>query len=357
MSSVRAMRQKPRFSRSAAMANEGVAALTKVVASHGSIFRETPQQTDVGIDGFIEPVFSEQSFGILVAVQVKSGDSYLNSAKDAFAIPVTAQHVNYWLSMPMPVLIICYSSSRDILSFTEVHDYVAHETYHERAVERIDVPITRPFCRTTLDDLTPLLRRYADQFRIADFFDQCFSDDADQRLSAVRTLSLHPATRDSRAAIFIMRSMLADPDSRVRLDALHHLGYCVARARWSWNPANRDERSITRFSAAVCRDLTMEEVRGLLSDVQGSLLYGPDSLLERLADVCHCASDTVLNFLDDTASNVSLPIEVRRNACWISRGASLDAMAEALREDDETAHELFGEVFAELFGDGTVSPD
>ena len=47
----------------------------------GLIFRETPN-SDVGIDGQIEYVNSRgEATGKIIAVQIKSGDSYLNESK------------------------------------------------------------------------------------------------------------------------------------------------------------------------------------------------------------------------------------------------------------------------------------
>jgi hypothetical protein len=53
----------------------GVAFVEEVVNAHGSIFRPIHQETDVGIDGYIELVKTEKVSGHLIAVQIKCGDS------------------------------------------------------------------------------------------------------------------------------------------------------------------------------------------------------------------------------------------------------------------------------------------
>lgn len=58
-------------------------------------------QDDIGIDGVIEFVDDGKSSGLLLAVQVKSGDSYVASSGDKFIMRaddthVKKAHIKYW---------------------------------------------------------------------------------------------------------------------------------------------------------------------------------------------------------------------------------------------------------------------
>jgi hypothetical protein len=80
-----------KFPKSKATGKLGVSYVERVIFGAGSIFREVPEDTDLGIDGYIEFVENEVSLGLLVAVQIKAGSSYLVQYSDGkyFTIGVT----------------------------------------------------------------------------------------------------------------------------------------------------------------------------------------------------------------------------------------------------------------------------
>jgi hypothetical protein len=71
-----------KYLRTKAIGNIGVTFVESVVSETGSIFRRIPQDTDVGIDGYIEFVENEIVTGTLVAVQIKAGESFLKQYSD-----------------------------------------------------------------------------------------------------------------------------------------------------------------------------------------------------------------------------------------------------------------------------------
>lgn len=85
-------------------ANAGVLFVETVVNEHGSIFHPIHQENDIGIDGLIELIDVGDGSGQLVAVQIKSGDSYLANYGKGFRIPVDQSHIDYWLSYMVPVV-------------------------------------------------------------------------------------------------------------------------------------------------------------------------------------------------------------------------------------------------------------
>lgn len=98
-------------------------ALTKL----GLIFRET-SNTDTGIDGQIEYVDNEgYATGKIVAVQIKSGDSYLHDSKtDAnnWIFYPEIKHKYYWENFSIPIILFVYSPSRDKIYFVDVRQYI-----------------------------------------------------------------------------------------------------------------------------------------------------------------------------------------------------------------------------------------
>lgn len=98
----------------------GVLKISTLINDRGLIFRETPH-TDVGIDGQIEYVNSGgEVTGQLVAVQIKSGDSYLNDKEDHWVFYPQKKHRFYWAGYPLQVIIFIYSPKNGCTYFANV---------------------------------------------------------------------------------------------------------------------------------------------------------------------------------------------------------------------------------------------
>jgi len=87
----------------------GVNAVERAVLEIGWLFRELPT-SDFGIDGQIEIVddFGNPS-GRLIAVQIKSGPSYLKEKTSAgFIYRGDPRHLSYWSQYSLPVIIVLH---------------------------------------------------------------------------------------------------------------------------------------------------------------------------------------------------------------------------------------------------------
>ncbi|ABX40652.1 DUF4365 domain-containing protein [Lachnoclostridium phytofermentans] len=119
---------------------EGVIYLENLVNNHGSIFREVPGDKDTGIDGFIEFVDSEEATGRLLAVQVKSGDSYYNSEKKKFILYPDQEHLDYWKSYTLPVIVVFYSPTEGCSAWIGIEEHIKNLKYHNKPLlSRIEV--------------------------------------------------------------------------------------------------------------------------------------------------------------------------------------------------------------------------
>lgn len=79
----------------------------------GFIFREQTIR-DYGIDAIIERNDEKYPSGKLIAVQIKSGNSYFKEMKeDKVVFRGENKHYDYWLNHSLPVIIVLYSPSND----------------------------------------------------------------------------------------------------------------------------------------------------------------------------------------------------------------------------------------------------
>lgn len=99
--------------RNYATERKGIAAIQSKLAELELIWRET-STGDFGIDGHIEFLDeNSEPTGMMVGVQVKSGQSYFRGETDD-TVPYTAndKHQKYWEHYPVPVLLILYHPDR-----------------------------------------------------------------------------------------------------------------------------------------------------------------------------------------------------------------------------------------------------
>lgn len=79
----------------------------------GFAFREQ-YISDYGVDAIIEPRGTDYLTGKLIAVQIKTGDSYFKEANEEYVVfRDEIKHYNYWLNHSLPVIIVLYSLSTD----------------------------------------------------------------------------------------------------------------------------------------------------------------------------------------------------------------------------------------------------
>ncbi|MFO0838603.1 MAG: DUF4365 domain-containing protein [Phycisphaerae bacterium] len=300
-------------------AKAGVIFVTKVVNEHGSIFHPVHQENDLGVDGFIEIVKGAESSCRLVATQVKSGDSYLASTGNEFAISVDDQHLDYWLGFTVPVIIVAYSPTRKAAAWVSVRDYVEQERYHDRLpVKQIRIPLSKKFDTDALSKgVAGLAHARADERLLIQFADKCLSRNRLERHAAFQALAFHPDSSRLRITCLLARRLLRDDSADTAKDALYVLGFDVGRERWSCNPNNPVESDQSRFAAEICNDLKEDEIRRLLEICDDEAFHGPQGLGERLFDVICCCFDSAQRVLDCVARDPTQPMQRRANALYL----------------------------------------
>ncbi len=336
-------------------ATEGMLFVATVVNDHGSIFRPVHQETDIGVDGHIELVHAENATGKLVAVQVKSGDSYLASDGSEFSVAVDQAHLDYWCSYVVPVILVCYSPSKQLAAWTPIREYVEQERYHGRTpVTSIRVPFYREFNVKALQEgVTGLGTAGADRRILIECVDKCLVGDAKQRFQGLSILAAHPDSRDSSTTAFIARRLLFDDDVSVSDEAIRTLAFHVGRFRWSWNSNNLEENALISYASDLCRDFTAAECQKLIERIDNEWFGGPDAMGERVFDLLVCCEESQ-EVMDDIATDKGQPMQRRINALYMMYGCE-DADLLDYRElaDDPS----LGDVYRAMYADELAKND
>ena len=336
--------------------NEGVLYVQGVVNDHGSIFRPVHQESDVGIDGFIELVDVGEASGQLVAVQIKSGDSYLAAVGRGFRVSADEAHLRYWRTYMVPVILVCYSPTKRIAAWQSVRDFIEHEEYRGRnTITAIEVPKYSPFNVESLGKgIAGLAHARADERLLIKCADKCLSHDSQERRDAFAILSSHPDSRGLRITAKLAREFLLDADIETAKKALFILGYAVGRRRWSWNPQNEQEQEIIRYSVDLCSELSDSEIRRLVDLVDGEEFSGPHGLGERGYDVLCCCYDRAQSILDSVACDRTADVGRRASALYLLYDCSDEALlgaSESLSEDpcmEQVLQYMYGDTEAIL---------
>jgi uncharacterized protein DUF4365/phospholipase D-like protein len=96
-----------RFSKSDALADEGVAAVNMLFNQLGWIFREHSKR-DVGIDAQVEICRDGFVTSRLLALQIKAGESYFTAPTADGWTYRDDKHLDYYLAHSLPVLVVLY---------------------------------------------------------------------------------------------------------------------------------------------------------------------------------------------------------------------------------------------------------
>lgn len=111
----------PKYNPSAKKGRSGLNILTKIVENElGWIVRPNHQEDDFGIDAYIDVVIDGHITGKSIAIQIKSGDSYLKEISGEFwNFCGEKKHLNYYLNHETPVLIVLIDLNKEI-AFWEI---------------------------------------------------------------------------------------------------------------------------------------------------------------------------------------------------------------------------------------------
>lgn len=114
----------PKFPQKSVTERIGVHHVASILAEMGLIFRET-SNSDTGIDGYIEEVNENQeATGRLLAIQIKSGATYLHDQGDNYVYYADESHIHYWKLYPIPVILCAYNPDDGNTYFQTIKSYV-----------------------------------------------------------------------------------------------------------------------------------------------------------------------------------------------------------------------------------------
>ncbi|MEG4044065.1 DUF4365 domain-containing protein [Microcoleus sp. Pol17_C1] len=106
----------------------GIAGTQLIFERLGCIFREQPIE-DYGIDAHVEFIENGQATGKLIAVQIKSGDSWFKEKNgNNIIFRGNNEHLEYWQNHSLPVIVVLYKDSENSAYWQAVNNNTIQRT-------------------------------------------------------------------------------------------------------------------------------------------------------------------------------------------------------------------------------------
>lgn len=160
------------------VADEGVYAVGRIFSrDFGWAFRPQPI-ADFGIDAHVEVCKSGKPLGKVLAIQIKSGESYFQEkAKNGYVYRGSLRHLEYWLNHPLPCILVLYNPSTE-----QVHwQAITHKNVKKAGRRwKLIVPYKQGLDSGALPTLLALIEGSAD------FLDESLTENIDEVSSATQ---------------------------------------------------------------------------------------------------------------------------------------------------------------------------
>jgi hypothetical protein len=122
----------------------------------GCIFREQPIE-DYGIDAHVEFIEKGQATGKLIALQIKSGDSWFQQKNgNNIIFRGNNEHLEYWQNHSLPVIVVLYKDSENTAYWQAVNNNTVQKT---KKGWKLLIPLDRQVNSHALEQLKKLSQK------------------------------------------------------------------------------------------------------------------------------------------------------------------------------------------------------
>jgi hypothetical protein len=158
------------------VADEGIYTVGRIFSrDFGWAFRPQPI-ADFGIDAHVEVCKSGKPVGKILAVQLKSGESYFQEkTKNGYVYRGSPRHLEYWLNYPLPCVLILYNPATQ-----QVHWQAITHKNVEKTGKRWKLIV--PYKQSLDSDAVPTLLALIEGS--ANFLDESITENIDEVSSA-----------------------------------------------------------------------------------------------------------------------------------------------------------------------------
>ncbi|HAN93289.1 MAG TPA: hypothetical protein DCQ33_14595 [Nitrospira sp.] len=303
-----------------ATARNGVNFIRDIVERANCTFQEIDQHNDLGNDAYIEFVCAEEATGCCIAIQVKSGESYVK-ADGSLILKADRAHFEYWKSHSLPICGIVHDPTRSLAAWCDITGYLKSNPHIiDDGPYQIPVADAQLFNDTTFETFREHFLKYKIEYsnnahygssleRFTPFFD------IETRIDALSALfSFH---RDRPSTWCYVASLLRSiEDPRLLRVLVRALEFIPGHGDIFWSARNNINEA-TRLSARMFMEVIFgrEEAVKLLSVVDE---YGFER--GKIGQSVHAIISIIRNIvpmLNDIAFDENISVDIRYTALWL----------------------------------------
>lgn len=202
----------------------GINYVRTIVENHNCIFQEIDLGNDVGNDAYIEFIQGENATSCCIAVQIKSGASYINPGKDGYVLKADKNHFEYWHSHILPIGAIVFNPLDNTAAWCDITAYLDDNPDSiQSGPYSIHISSDQRFDKDSFDDFLRHFLSYQQRYRKEENFAKALEGFADIEniqtcLDGIRSLfSYH---RQRPASWYYLISCFANYRERTILETL-----------------------------------------------------------------------------------------------------------------------------------------
>lgn len=336
--------------KSKATARTGIKYVRDIVESHNCVFQEIDLENDVGNDAYIEFIQEEDATGCCIAVQIKSGASYVSKNGDSFILKGDKEHFVYWDSHILPIGAVIYDPRNNKAAWCDVTEFLeSNPKVIENGPYNISILASQEFNSSTFNEFRNQFLKYREQYKKDSNFGKALEkfarrNDFEGCLDGLRSLfSFHrQRTASWYYLISSFRNFRNHPLLRTLVIALCHI---PGHDDIFWHKGNITDEPIRKTALSFMEEqFDRNDVISLLEAVDE---YG----FERgsIGQCIHAIVDVVKErdgILESIAFDVSIAEETRFSALLLliyekqfgSTSACISFIEDYLRKFPESVH-------------------
>ena len=197
---------------------KGVNAVDSAFLDMGWVFRETPH-TDYGIDGDVEIRKNGELTGKHLALQIKSGDSYLKENKNGkITFYIDEWHYKYWLQYDRPVIILFYDDQSSNVIWEQVRLANIQNTTKQF---KIEICPSKTLSRESIDEMQNIVEAY-EPHKIFQLNKACLTDEYLKYCNCELSRTIDSCLSDNKRFNEIIEQLCVKPNYAVLQSAITH---------------------------------------------------------------------------------------------------------------------------------------
>jgi hypothetical protein len=299
----------------------GVDNVQRLVHMDNSIFNKIDQDNDVGTDAYVEFVENQMTTGCCMALQIKSGASYVSADGKTFYFKTDKNHFEYWSNHSLPVGGVVYDPTRDLAVWCDITAFLTNNPY---AVSlgpfTIPIPVDHVLDTNTFAEFKRHFLAYHGRYSSDSIFGRtldAFANFADHKACYAATQALFSFHRERFATWYYLWGSLKNFRGHPLLRSLVvRLAHIPAHGDIFWGPGNWISNETAKAVKAFMKDaIGRDEMLVLLESIDddGFQRGSVGQCVWCVVSVVRRRFELLRSILEDK----NVPVDVRYSALWL----------------------------------------